>query len=252
VVRLHVPGKDLVVVGFWTDWGYLNNVLAEALTIDSANSVTVIDPDSTANLQAKAPDLWTTLNSLSNGFEHVQESGANALDELRTAYSKVWIRKFYALGQPLVKATGETIPSAATPDALGAEDLYNLRRDAEGVPYTRAATLKAPAPGAAQTAYAHLKLLNAGATQHGAWLEHGGRSIRVVNGAGKALADAREGYKEPPTLAQSELVVCAGAIELGIPAKLIAAGRGASLIRPVPGGGTRWITLDQALAELGL
>jgi hypothetical protein len=96
-MNLHLPGKHLIVVGFWTDWGYLNDVLANAFTIDSASSVTVIDPSPTADLQARAPNLWVKLNSLSLVFEHVQASGADALEELRTAYSKVWARKFYAL-----------------------------------------------------------------------------------------------------------------------------------------------------------
>lgn len=30
-MRLQLPGKDLVVVGFWTDWGYLNDVIVDAL-----------------------------------------------------------------------------------------------------------------------------------------------------------------------------------------------------------------------------
>lgn len=251
-MNLHLPGQHLVVVGFWTDWGYLNDVLADAFAIDSASSVTVIDPSTAADLQAKAPNLWAKLNSLSDLFEHVQASGADALEELRTAYSKTWARKFYALGQPLVQAAGRGVAAAAPFDALAGEDLYNLRRDAEGVPYTRAATLKAPAVNAAQTAFVHAMLVNAGATMQGAWLQHGGRSIRVVNGAGQGLTDVQARYKEPTTVAQSEIVVCAGAVELGVPARLIAPGRGASTIRPTPGGCAKWLTLEQAQVELGL
>src|SRR5439155_2376254 len=69
-MNLHLPGKHLVVVGFWTDWGYLNDVLADAFAINSASSVTVIDPSNTADLQAKAPTLWAKLNALSHVFEH--------------------------------------------------------------------------------------------------------------------------------------------------------------------------------------
>src|SRR5262249_9662745 len=58
-----LPGKDLLVIGFWTDWGYLNNVLANALQIQNANSVTVIDPQSDAQLQDKAPVLWDRLTN---------------------------------------------------------------------------------------------------------------------------------------------------------------------------------------------
>jgi hypothetical protein len=169
-MNLHLPGKDLVVVGFWTDWGYLNDVLRDAFTIQNARSVTVVDPSSGADLQSKAPDLWSKLNSLSNIFEHVRASGADVLDELRVEYSKSWARKFYALGGPLASVTGGRISPNASPDVLAGDALYDLRRDAEGVPYNRAAVLKAPASGAAQAAFMHSKLLSAGATQDGAWL----------------------------------------------------------------------------------
>jgi hypothetical protein len=249
---IHLPGKNLVVIGFWTDWGYLNDVLANAFTIANAHSVTVVDPSSAADLQARAPILWGKLTGLSNTFEHVQASGAEVLDELRTAYSRSWIRKFYSLGSPLAAASGTTMSAAATPDGLAGEDLYNLRRDVEGVPYTHAATLKMPASSAAQASLFHLMLLNAGATKEGAWLKHGSQSVRIVNGAGKGLASMEAQYKEPTTFPHSEIVVCAGAIDLGVPATLIASGSGASVMRPAPGGGSRWLTFDQARTELGL
>lgn len=249
-MNLNLPDKHLVVVGFWTDWIYLNNVLANAFTINNARCVTIIDPSPANDLQAKAPSLWAKLTSLSNRFEHVQASGADALDDLRTAFSRAWTRKFYALGSPLIEATGGVVPPAATPDALPGEDLYNLRCDAEGVPYSRAATWKAPAQHAAQAAHIHLILLNAGATKQGAWLQYGGQSIRIVNGAGRGLAQVREEYKEPATIPQSDIVVCAGAEDLGVPARLISSGRGASMIRPSSGGGARWLTLEQARVEL--
>lgn len=251
-MNLHLPKKHLLVIGFWTDWNHLNDALANALTINTASSVTVIDPSPAPDLQAKAPNLWAKLNSLSLIFEHVPASGAAALEELRTAYSRTWARKFYALAERLALTAGAGVPVAAPFDALAGEDLYNLRRDAEGIPYTRAATLRAPPADAAQAAYVHLMLLNAGATNLGAWQQHGDKSIRVVNGGGQGLADVQGRYKEPTTVGQSEIVVCAGAIELGVPANLIAPGRGESTIRPTPGGSSRWLTLEQARVELGL
>lgn len=249
-ISLNLPGKHLVVVGFWTDWGYLNDVLAAAFTINTAASVTVIDPSPSANLQGKAPLLWTNLNNLSRVFEHVQASGSDVLDELRTAYSKTWARKFYSLGNPLMQAAGGAVPAAATPDALSGDDLYNFRRDGEGVPYTRAATQKNPSPSAAQAALTHMLLMNSGATKNGSWLEHGGRLIRVVNGAGRAIADVREQHKEPSISPQPDVVVCAGAIDLGVPALLISTGRGASVVRPAGGAGAQWMTFEQARTVL--
>ncbi len=249
-MNLHLPGKHLVVVGFWTDWGYLNDVLANAFNITNALSVTVIDPTPSAALQAKAPHLWDRLTKLSNSFEHLQESGDVVLGELQVAYSKSWAKKFYALGKPLAQAQG--IGFEPSPAALDGADLYNLRRDVEGIPYTRAATLKAPPGAAAEAAFAHIELAEAGAAQSGAWLVHGGKTVRIVNGAGRGLDDVRQGHLEPGTLAQPDIVLCAGSIDLGVPAKLIASGKGASIVSPAPGGGAKWLTRDQACAELGL
>jgi hypothetical protein len=254
-MNLLLPGKHLVVVGFWTDWGYLNDVLEQAFTVDTASSVTVIDPDSSANLQAKAPGLWAKLNALSHLFEHVTESGAAALDELRTEYGRVWARRLFALGAPLAVAAGVAaadLPTFAYPEDLAGDALYNLRRDAEGTPYHRAGTAKLPSPSAAVVSYLHICLLRVGATRRGAWLLLGGQSIRIVNGAGQDLRTVQSGYKEPSTLEQSEIVICAGAVNLGVPARIIPAGRGASIVRPSPGGSARWITSDDAKTEFAL
>lgn len=254
-MNLNLPGKHLVVVGFWTDWGYLNDVLAEAFAIDNASSVTVIDPDTTANLQVKAPNLWTKLNALSGVFEHVRASGAEALDELRTAYSRAWARKLFALGIPLAQEagmSGHDVTTMTAPDALSGEALYDLRRDAEGLPYTRAAVNKAPADSAAETALVHVLLIRAGATKRGAWLEYNGKSIRVVNGAGRGLSTVKAQYTEPSTIKQPNIVVCAGAVDFGVPARVIAVGRGASVIRPGPDGHVKWMTRDEAMTVLGI
>ncbi len=56
-MNLNLPGKHLVVVGFWTDWLYLNDVFANAFEVENAESVTVIDPSPSSVLQAKAPAL---------------------------------------------------------------------------------------------------------------------------------------------------------------------------------------------------
>lgn len=138
-MKLNLPGKDLLVVGFWSDWGYLNQILADAIAGPAAGSVTVVDPLDTAGLQAKAPGLWATLAGMTANFQHVQASGSDVLQELRIEFSKVWLRKFFRLGKPLVEAEGKNVPPGIVePDAtLTVDDLYNLRRDGEGVPYHR-------------------------------------------------------------------------------------------------------------------
>ena len=178
------------------------------------------------------------------------EALADTLDELRTAYSRAWAHKFYASGASM--ANGAGIAVAPSPNALAGADLYNLRRDVEGLPYNRAATLKQPPAAAAEAALMHFELINAGANSQGAWLSYSGCTIRIVNGAGQGLADVRERYQEPATMTQPDIVICAGAVDLGVPATLIASGRGASIMRPARGGPARWLTRQQARTELGL
>jgi hypothetical protein len=246
----NLPGKHLVVVGFWTDWLYLNDVLAKAFTITNAASVTVIDKSPEAELKKKAPLIWQKLNALSNDFEHLEASSDIALDELRCAYSKVWAKKFYDLGKQMAAAKGITaIPS---PDALSMSDLYDLRRDVEGVSYARAAKDKEPQTACGEAALAHIELLASGGTQVGPWIEHSGRKVRIVNGAGRQLEGVKEAHNEPATLQQPDIVICTGSADTGLPSKLIATGVGASVVSAAPGGAARWLTLKDARKELGL
>ena len=98
----------------------------------------------------------------------------------------------------------------------------------------------------------YIMLLNAGATQTGAWLEYHGQSIRIINGGGRGLAVVKGKYLEPTTAPQPDIVVCAGAYDVGVPARVIAVGRGASTVHPTPGGGASWLTLEEARVEFGL
>ena len=252
-MNTNLPGRDLLIVGFWTDWGYLNDVLTNAIAVQSFNSVTVVDPATSAELQRKSPALWTKLSDGTVSFALIQASGAEALAELRTEFSKVWARKFFQLGAPFVAAAGGTYdPATVRPDNWTCDELYNLRRDAEGLPYDRAAERKAPAAEAANAAYAHILLNEVGATRSGSFYEHLGRCIRIVHGGGQTLEAVRERYNEPPSVASADIIVCAGADVMGTPATVISVGRGASIVRPARGGGSRWLTLPEARTELGI
>jgi hypothetical protein len=178
----------------------------------------------------------------------VQASGADALEELRAAFSKVWAKKFYALGKTMLEAEGK--PYSAIDPVMSSEDFYSFRQDAEGIPYHRAAKLKAPSAGAAAAAFLHLLLIEAKAVRRGSWYEYGGKLIRVVQGAGEAISTVRERYREPPAALQPDIVVCAGALDIPVPGHLIASGAGASVVRPGAGGSIPWLTLDQARGEL--
>lgn len=249
-IRLNLAAKHLVVIGFSSDWGYLNDAFAAAFDTSSPSSVTVFDPDTTAVLAAKAPILWANLMTSSAKFEHISASGADALSEIRTEYSRAWVRKYYALGVASLRAVGESASVSNPFDSLALEALYDLRRDAEGQPHSRAARLKVPNESSTQAAFAHAVYLNKGALQDGSLLRWNGKTYRIVNGGGRALADMREQFKESPSTVLPDVIVCAGAFEYGVPARVIASGFGASVVRPAGGSGSIWYTFDQALTEL--
>ena len=243
-LRMNLPGKDLLIVGFWTDWGYFNGVLADALAVGGIGHVLVIDHSPAETLQKKAPDLWALVTGATK-FIHVPASSDIALDELRTAFSKMWARRFFGLAQPMAPAA-----AAVDPSNWNGDELYDLRRDAEGVPYNRAAEKRNPGPEAAQAALAHVLLNQANATREGPWYRLKDKTVRVVQGGGQSLSAVRERYDEPPALASADIVICAGATDLNMPATVISSGAGASVVRPARGGSAKWLTLEQARAEL--
>jgi hypothetical protein len=219
------------------------------------NSVTVIDPQNDATLQAKAPNLWARLTGGAFPFRHIEVSGNDALDELRAAFSKTWGRRFFLnLADPLLQRDGHALAPATLSalDALSSDELYDLRRDGEGVPYDRAARTKTPPPEAGPAAHLRALLAQAGATPQGTWYVHNGQRIRIVHGSGQVLGSVSQKYKEPPSVPEADIIVAAGAISAMVPGALISSGSGKSLVRPAPGGSSRWLTSEEARKELGV
>lgn len=244
--------KDLLVVGFWSDWDYLNNVIGSALQGLDPLSVTVIDLSATADLQAKAPDLWALAHKPNVKFEHVQESGADALDELRRAFSENYLRQVLDTGRVAFKhMTGvHCDPAWLNVAGLDSESLYGWRRDAEGVPIGRPAINNHPKNGEMFACF-HLLLRCAGAVQQSQGYTMSGRRIRIINGAGAALSSVAAQFSvEPPAVSSADVYVAAGAIDLGVPANVIRTGTPGSVMRPAASG--EWRTFDQAREELGV
>ena len=243
--------KDLLVVGFWSDWDYLNRVLGGAVQGLNPLSVTVIDPSPSAALQVKAPDLWALANQPQVTFAHIQESGADALDELRRAFSEAFARQVLVAGSAaLVAKTGIACdPTWLTVSGLDAEALYDWRRDAEGVPAGKPALSKSP-QNVDLLGYFHLLLRRAGAVQQPRGYTLAGKSIRVVNGAGFDISTVARRFIEAPATPTADVFVAAGSLDLGLPGHLVRPGTAGSVVRPGIGG--KWVTMEQAQVELGV
>lgn len=243
--------KDLLVVGFWSDWDYLNQILGDAVQGLDPLSVTVIDPSPTATLQTKAPGLWALAHQPQVTFSHIQESGADALDELRRAFSESYARQILAAGRAVFEAkTGVACdPAWLTVPGLDGEALYDWRRDAEGVPAGKPAMAKTP-QNVDLLGYFHLLLRRAGAVQQPRGYTLAGQSIRVINGAGSDLSIVAKRFIEAPAAPTADVFVAAGSMDLGLPSHLIRPGTAGSVVRP--GAGGKWLTIEQAQAELGV
>ncbi len=243
--------KDLLIVGFWSDWAYLNDVLSTVLDDISPLSVTVIDPSDTATLKAKAEDLWALAHGPQVEFTHLQESGAEALAELRKAFSQNYLRGMLAAGRPAFEAAvgADCNPAWLEPPDFDNQTLYGLRRDAEGVPAGQPASRARPSQCEVVGVF-HLLLRQAGAVLTEIGYELGGRSIRVVNGAGAVLNQLQSKFVEAPAVAHTDVVVAAGATSLPLPGSVIRPGAAGSFIRPAALG--NWYDLEGARAELGV
>lgn len=243
--------KDLLVVGFWSDWDYLNQVLGDAVQGLEPLSLTVIDPSPTAVLQTKAPGLWALAHQPQVTFSHIQESGADALDELRCAFSESYARQVLDAGKAVfvAKAGVPCDPAWLTVAGLDGEALYDWRRDAEGVPAGKPAVSKRP-QHVDLVGYFHLLLRRAGAQQQARGYKLAGRTIRVVNGAGADLSTVARRFVEAPAAPTADVFVAAGSMDLGLPAHVVRPGTAGSVVRP--GAGGKWLTIDQAQAELGV
>jgi hypothetical protein len=243
--------KDLLVVGFWSDWAYLNTLLGTVLDGLAPLSVTVIDLADAGALQAKAPDLWALATGPKVEFTHVQESGADALTELRKTFSQNYLRGVLAAGRPAFEASIGLVcdPAWLEPPDFDNETLYSLRRDAEGVPSGQPASRSKPSQCEIFGVF-HLLLRQAGAAPTALGYDLAGRSIRVVNGAGAVLNQLRTKFVEAPAVAPTDIVVAAGATNLPLPGSVVRPGSVGSFIRPTAMGD--WYDLDGARAELGI
>jgi hypothetical protein len=90
--------RDLLIVGYWTDWDYLNGVLERSLGAVRPARVIIVDPAEGASLAAKAPALYALGQRARLAFQHVSASGSEFLERLRLKFSKSFVRRVLYAG----------------------------------------------------------------------------------------------------------------------------------------------------------
>ena len=244
--------RDILLVGYSSDWEYLNDVLVESLGGEVPLSVILFDPASTATLEAKAPQLWAWANRPGIVFRHERESADALLDELRRAFGIVLLNKIARSAEAAyVTRTGGPVPALPDFSALSSIDLYDVRRDWTGVPRDRPTTRREPSADDELLSNMILDLLARGATLAGPNLIANGKVIRLVRGGGRMLYSIQQEYSnEPHGPNAPEITVCVGAIDDGgVPANIMRGGTGAHIVRHSAPG--QWCTHAEANALIG-
>ena len=247
----NLRAKDFLILGFWSDWAYLNRIISSAMDDMEPHSVTLVDLASQEELERKAPELWAIANANHVNFYHVRESAAEFLTELRHSFSAGYLRQVLHSGRATFEIeTGVPCdPILLEIPDLDNEVLYDLRRDSEGIPNGRPATRHRP-ENTEVVGFAHLLLKRAGAAQTRSGYELNGQTIRIVNGAGTFLASLQTKFAEAPARPKADVTIAAGATDLPVPGNIVRTGRVDDIIRPEASG--VWLDLNRAREELGI
>jgi len=246
--------RDLIFVGFWTDWAYLNEALLHCLESTDPNMIFLVDPEKPEVLQTKAPILWNLATRARSGFKHIQTSGDSFLDELRKYFCLQFIKKLLSDSQDSYRALskgGSYHGDFDFLDPLSTGDLYALRRDACGIPQGEIVRQKNPDNKMSILGAIHLLLLSHGASINGHEYTLEDKRIRVVQGAGEPLSIIKSRFmSEPSSPIKIDIVICVSAFDDGGIADIV---RDRGIGNVIRGGSpAEWMVETKAIEVLGL
>ena len=248
-LNVHLLDRDLLIVGFWTDWAYLNEVIAATLNDVNPSKVIVVDLATSADLPQKAPALFELGNRAQSGFHHVQTSGSDFLADLRLSFSRAFVRQVLHAGMQAFEERKGILPNPAwaEPSLSDNETMWAVRRDLEGSrpnePAKQAKPVEDPLIG--QTL---LELQARGAVTDGPYWNLEGKKIRLLRAARPLHLVEKEFEGETPPATAPDFVIAVGAEAQLLPIS-IARTSTASIAR---GNASRWITRLDAVQEFNL
>lgn len=243
--------RDLLIVGYWTDWDYLNQLLQRVLDQIRPSKVIVVDPADGATFQAKAPALYAIGEAVQNGFWHIQASGDVFLAALRKAFSKAFLRQVISSGaQEYQDRTGNAATQTMTePPDIDNDALWRMRRDLEGCTPNQPASLRSP-PLECTVGLTLLQLRASGADADGCYWMLNNNRIRVLRTPNQLLHRIEAAYaRETAPATSPQITIAVGAEADSLPSNIVRAGTAPTITR---GTASRWLTRQQAIEELGL
>ena len=248
-----LPQRDVLIVGYWTDWDYLNRVLLSCLGNALPRAVVIVDPSSSEALELKAPDLWAWAARPEINRIHERMSGDQFLDELRARFSAMLLREIVETGRGVFVAAGgraDTEPPLF--NEHNTTDLYALRRDWTGTPSNMVSRSRAASLHHEQFGAFVLRLVAAGAALEGPYFAVRSSRVRVIHAAGRLLYTVRRDFRAGAFPGNHpDITVCVGAEDDGgVPADIVRSGEGPSILRPGDQG--KWCTHREAPMQLGI
>lgn len=196
--------RDLLVVGFWSDWSYLNAILQAALPAAANSVIYLVDPASDDDLKAKAPALWAWAEQ--HLFEHVRAGAGETLEALRRRFSELLLRRV------MMRAGNQA--NVMWLEGLSTDDAYAIRRDLAGV--DNVARERNDDASMSLFARSHQELNARGGVFEQGRYTVGEKRIRVVQAAGRNLSDVRADFTRTASPTDDlDVVVCAGAQDDG-------------------------------------
>ncbi len=253
-LRAALNGKDLIFVGFWTDWAYLNDILEATVNQIEPRRIVLVDIAELKVLEEKAPDLWALCQSSNIIFDHVKEPADEFLNELRLAYSSNFMDRLVTMsGQAYEAHFGET-PTTAVPGPWPANvpTLYGLRRNLTGAGDETPVREKNPIDSMVTAGAVLVRLLDKGADFDGELVLFDEQKVRIIAGQGVPLSIVKSRYVgDANNLGEDEVIICAGATDDGDAKPHIVRGKGEDTV--IRGGlNGRWLTLEAAVDALEL
>jgi NAD-dependent SIR2 family protein deacetylase len=226
--------RDVVFIGYWTDWAYLNEVLDGILAAETPLSVTLVDPATSAELVAKAPVLWNWAHRDGITFAHVQASGTDFLKELRRRFSIALLKRIASTGKDAYQdATTMPVPAFPSFDSVTVEELYDLRRDWSGVGRMEVTPRRSAEVSDEILGRVFFELVALGGHFDRSTLKVGKKRVRLVNGAGRMLYRLQIDIGGTAPYDDPDITVCAGAVEDGGAAThVIRPRRSSTVVRP--------------------
>jgi hypothetical protein len=243
--------RDLIVVGYFTDWDYLNAVLNRTLGEVRPARVLIVDPSCGTALAGKATALHALGARANSRFSHVRVSGAVFLKRLRTDFSLGFVRRvLHAGSQAYQDLTGAPPdPAWLEPARIDVDDLWRGRRDLEGRLPNQPALDRAP-PEEHSLGLTILQLQARGAVPEGPYWSLHGQRLRIVRTPNQLLHLVQAAFagETPPAVAPN-IIIAVGAEPSSLPAHVV---RGATPPTIARGSSGRWLTRHEAVMELRL